>query len=52
MMDTMCIRQGYLVTTFTLFTVYCRTERQTGSDNMIVTKAEGAGIHASVHEGT
>lgn len=52
MMDTMCIRQGYLVTTFTLFTVYCRTERQTGSDNMTVTKAEGAGIHASVHEGT
>ena len=52
MMDTMCIRQGYLVTTFTLFTVYCRTDRQTVSDNMIVTKAEGAGIHASVHEGT
>ena len=52
MMDTTCIRQGCLVTAFTPFTVYCRTGRQTGLDNVIVTKAEGAGIHASIHEGT
>lgn len=52
MMDATCIGQGCLVTTFTLFAVYCRTERQTGSDNVIVTKAEGAAVHASIHEDT